>query len=367
MRRLAIALSACLGACGDNRAAFPGPDLDGGPFQTAPHAPLPLVFPHSGTVLASMQLVTVTYADYVGATDAVAFGDALVGSGWYHAVGAEYGARAASHVQHVTLGAAPAMLGRDQIATMFADLIAHDPSVIKPTETGNQVLYLLYVPPAVGRGTGLVGVHGYHEVLAVAGVKFPIAVVLDDSEFAATTKHAAHQVINAATNPYKDGYYADPPRTDPLRLLRGEIADLCEGEAAVIDGGFAFPRIYSNAAVVAGLPPCSPLEPGDSWSDVTAEPSQIQTVLRGGTVKYKLTGWSTSPVPDWKLRLDVAESSNLSADEMRPDLSSDTINNNLTVTLTLRVPLEAAMGATGGVEVLSGDSEHPWAVGFIVR
>ena len=57
----------------------------------------------------------------------------------------------------------------------------------------------------------------------------------------------------------------------------------------------------------------------------------------------------------------------LSADEMRPELSSDMINNNVTVQLTLHAPLEAASGTTGAVEVLSGDTQHPWAVGFIVR
>lgn len=367
MRRLAIALSACLGACGDNRAGFPEPDSDGGPFQTAPHAPLPVVFPHHGVVLSSMQLVTVTYADYARAADAVEFSDALVGSGWYRAIGAEYRTLTASHVQHVTLGDAPAALSRGQITAMFTDLVAHDPSVTKPTETGNQVLYLLYVPPSVERGTGLVGIRGYHEVVTVDRVKFPIAVVLDDGDLPATTKRAGHQVINAATNPYKDGYYADPPQTDPLRLLRGEIADLCEGEDAVVEAGFAFPRVYSNAAAIAGLPPCWPLQPGDSWSDVTAEPSQIQTVLRGGTVKFTLTGWSTSPLPDWKIRVDVAEFSNLSADEMLPTLTADTINNNHQVTLSLRVPFEAASGATGGVQVLSGENGRPWAVGFKVK
>ncbi|HMG56711.1 MAG TPA: hypothetical protein VK601_24590, partial [Kofleriaceae bacterium] len=108
-------------------------------------------------------------------------------------------------------------------------------------------------------------------------------------------------------------------------------------------------------------------QPGDSWSDVTAEPSQIQTVLRGGTVKFTLTGWSTSPLPDWKIRVDVAEFSNLSADEMLPTLTADTINNNHQVTLSLRVPFEAASGATGGVQVLSGENERPWAVGFKVK
>jgi hypothetical protein len=52
---------------------------------------------------------------------------------------------------------------------------------------------------------------------------------------------------------------------------------------------------------------------------------------------------------------------------MVPSLSSDTINNSDTVTLTLVAPADSPSGTTGGVEVLSGDNLHPWAVGMVVR
>jgi hypothetical protein len=37
------------------------------------------------------------------------------------------------------------------------------------------------------------------------------------------------------------------------------------------------------------------------------------------------------------------------------------------VTLTLHAPADALPGTTGGLELLSGGNEHPWAVGFVVR
>ncbi|HEX3763064.1 MAG TPA: hypothetical protein VHW23_30415 [Kofleriaceae bacterium] len=369
MRRFAIALSACLWACGDNQ---PGPgDVppDTG-FHPAPHAALPTVFPHTGTVLSSMQLVTLTYAGYDAGSGVLAFGDALVASSWYHTTGAEYGVRPASHRQQYVIGAPPAMLDRAMIATQIIGLITGG-AVAGPEVNDNQVLYLLYVPHTVALGGDLAGMHGYHEMLTLEGVRFPIAVVIDDGTgLAATTTQAAHQVIDAATNPYlppNDGYYADPPQTDPWSLVRPEVADLCEGEDVVVEGGFSFPRVYSNSAAVASMVPCTPLRPGDVWSDVTAEPSQIQTIAAGGSIKFRLTGWSTGPLPDWKVRVRAASSSMLSQDEMRPELSSDMINNNVTVTLTLHAPLEAASGITGGIEVLSGANEHPWAVGFVVH
>jgi hypothetical protein len=369
MRRLVMVLSACLGACGDNRTGPRDLPPDAG-FQSAPHASLPVVFPHTGTVLSSMQLVTITYAGYDAASDVGAFGDALVASSWYRTTGAEYGVSPATHRQQVVVGAPPASLDRDHIAAQILDLITRG-VVPAPGAVDNQLLYLLYVPPGIPRGADLAGVRGYHEMLVLDGVRVPVAVVIDDgSDLATTTTQAAHQVIDAATNPYlppNDGYYADPPEKDPWRLLRREVADLCEGEDVVSEGRFTFPRVYSNTAAVASMTPCTPVRPGDVYYDVTAEPSQIQTIAAGGSFKFQLTGWSTGPLPDWRVRVRAAASSMLSYDEMRPELSSDTINNGETVTLTLHAPLESASGTTGGVAVLSGVNEHPWAVGFIVR
>jgi hypothetical protein len=369
MRRLVMVLSACLWACGDNQIGPPDLQPDAG-FAPAPHAPLPTVFPHTGTVLSAMQLVTITYAGYAAASDIVAFGDELVASSWYQTTGAEYGVSPATHRQQIVLGAPPPALDRDRIAAQITDLITGG-QVVAPDAVGNQLLYLLYVPPSVALGADLAGVHGYHEMRTVDGVRFPIAVVIDDgTALAATITQAAHQVIDAVTNPYlppNDGYYADPPRTDPWSLLRREVADLCEGEDAVIEGRFAYPRVYSNTAAVSSMTPCTPGRPGDVYYDVSAEPSQIQTIPPGGSFRFELTGWSTSPLSAWKVRVRAAASSMLSYDEMRPEFSSDIINNGETVTLTLHAPAEAAPGTTGGLQVLSGFNEHPWAVGFVVR
>jgi hypothetical protein len=364
-----MALWACLWACGDNQTAPQDLQPDAG-FHSAPHAPLPTVFEHTGIVLSAMQLVTITYAGYGATSDAVEFGDALVASNWYRSTGAEYRVFPATHRQQFVLGPPPDMLDRGQIAAQITQLITTG-AVVAPAPVDNQLLYLLYVPPSVKLGPDMVGVRGYHEMLTLDGARFPIAVAIDDgSGLAPTLTRAAHQVIDAVTDPYlrpNDGYYADPPQTDPWSLLRREVADLCEGEDLVIEGRFAFPRVYSNTAAMASMTPCTPTRPGDVWYDVTAEPSQIQSIAPGGSFKFRLTGWSTGPLTSWGVRVRAAASSMLSQDEMRPELSSDTINNGETVTLTLHAPFEAAPGTTGGVAVLSGANEHLWAVGFIVR
>lgn len=377
MWRFVPVIPVCLVACGDNWAGPPQPGIDGGPWQTAPHAPMPVVYPHTSTVLSTMRLVTLTYPGY-DASGMLRFADAMTASTWYRQIGEEYGMTSASAVQHNVLATPAVPVTRGVIASQVIDLISHTPGVVKPTVDKNEVLYLVVVPSTLTRSPALGSIRGYHEMLSANGVqpegavRFPIAVVFDDGDLGSTTLRAAHQVINAVTNPYappNDGWYADPPKTDPWCLLRREIADLCEGEAAYpdLDSEFAFPRVYSNLSARAGMPPCAPAMDGDVWSDVTAEPSQIQTIPVNGEIKFRLTGWSTSPVADWKLHVRAADTSNLTIEEMDPHFSpGDVINNNVTVTLTLHAPPDST-GATGAVEVLSGANQHPWAVAFVVR
>jgi hypothetical protein len=369
MRRLALVLSACLWACGDNQIGPLDLPPDTG-FSPARHASLPKVIPHTSTVLSAMQLVTITYAGYAAADDVIAFGDALVASKWYEATGAEYGVSPAAHRQQVALGAPPAMLDRARIAAQIAEVITG--SGAAPVDAiGNQLLYLLYVPHPVELGADLAGVHGYHEMVTIDGTWYAFAVVIDGgTSLAATTIQTAHQVIDAVTNPYlppNDGFYSDPPEKDPWRLMRREVADLCEGDDVVIEGGFAYPRVYSNIAAATRMTPCTPVRSGDVYYDVSAEPSQIQTIPPGGSFQFELTGWSTGPLLAWKVRVRAAASSMLSYEQMHPEFSSDMINNGETVTLTLHAPDDAVPGTMGGLELLSGGNEHPWAVGFVVR
>lgn len=364
-------LSACivlgLGACGDNLIELPDASMNPD-FTPAPHAPMPRVFPHNGTVLANLRLVTLAFDGYDTAM-VDRFGDAIVGSSWYTTVGAEYGIRAGSHNPTVTLGAAPASLTRAAIEDLLKQCIAADSRLPKPTVGSHQLLYMVFIPSAATRGTDASA--GYHFSTSFGTAKFPFAVVIDDgSGPAALTVAAARLLINAVTNPYQpndDGYYADPPKIDPWSLVRREVADLCDGQRLVTEGDLTLPQVYSDVAARAGRSPCKPSSPDDTWSDVSAEPSTMREIPRGGMVTFVLTGWSTQEVPSWELRTRVADFSQLSEDQMQPVLSDNVINNNMTVKLTLHAPLTAPSGAPGGVYVLSGETGHPWAVGFVVR
>ena len=368
MRRLVTVLFVGLWGwgCGDNGIA--SVDAPGRlPFAPAPHAPLPRVFPHAGVVLSNVQLVTLTFDDYVLRPQVETFGDLIVKSPWYMDVGLEYGVSAGTQVGKGTLGRAPEVITRAYIEDGINQLIA-DRLVPGPQLAGNQLLYMVYVPSGVARDAK---VDGHYQMITADGIRVPIAIVIDDgSDLAITTSIAAHQLINAVTNPYdppNDGYYADPPKTDPWSFTNGGVADLCQGEDPVVEDGFTLPRVYSSVAARSGRFPCKPVVDNDAWTDVTAEPHTIQVVPKGGSVTFTLTGWSTQELPDWELRTHVADSSKLDEAAIRPELSHNRINNNTSVQLTLHVPDTAVSGSRGGVYVLSGANVRPWLVGFIVQ
>src|SRR5262249_35208816 len=62
-----------------------------GEFESAPHAPLPLVTDNGGPVLDSIQLVSLIFQEDARRPQLQRFGEFLVHSQWLPAVGAEYG------------------------------------------------------------------------------------------------------------------------------------------------------------------------------------------------------------------------------------------------------------------------------------
>src|SRR5450432_823716 len=105
-----LATSAACGgkSSGSSPDASAGPDASG--FSTAAHTPYPQALPHGGKILPHVQLVTITYSDYKYGAMVQAFGDAVVQSTWFTAVGAEYGVGAGTHAAKIVLGTSPASI-----------------------------------------------------------------------------------------------------------------------------------------------------------------------------------------------------------------------------------------------------------------
>jgi len=368
--RTTVAAAAFALGCGGGHSS---PDAPAG-FQPAAHTQLPLLDMHTGAILKNVQLVTLTYSDYPDTANVEAFGDYVVTSPWFTQVTSEYGVGAGTHAAKFHMGPTPTtMLAIADVETQIKTLIMNS-SVPQPPATGNEYLYMIYIPHAATKGPDLTGFFGYHSMITVNGINVPYAVILDDgSGTDTTTSTAAHELVEAATdtlfttNQNGDGWWADKALPDPWFLVETEAADLCDGEALIRSGTFEVQRIWSNNAIMAGKSPCVPYDPDDVWFDVSADPPAMPHVPAGGNAVFTLTGWSTVEVPDWKLATYVADFSDVSSTDLNATLSAPTINNGKTVMLTLHVPTTAQSGQNGGVYVLSGDQQRPWVVGYIVQ
>jgi hypothetical protein len=375
LRRAALT-SLALGACSSKMASAPDatPPIDAAVgFQTAAHTPMPTVIKHSGKVIAHPVLVTITYADDTFSPMWKTLGDQIVTSTWLTTVGTEYGVGTGSHAGMYSIGPAPASIDGTTIQSTIQAKIT-DGTLPAPDASGDQHIYVLYVPRKVTLGNDLQNIYGYHAMGTAKGVNIAYAAILDPTwntnEVPGITSTVAHELIEAATDPYdppNDGWYTDPPLPDPWWLIMGEVGDLCDGEKLITSGDFQVQRSWSNAAAAAGKNPCIPEDPDDSWYDVSADPTTMPTIPAGGSATFTLTGWSTSQIADWSLQALTADYSDLKDTDMTPTFSATTINNGKTVTLTLHAPAGATSGQHGGVYVMSGDLLRPWAVGFTVK
>src|SRR5262245_42228081 len=243
---LAVMLMA---ACGDNIAVTP----DAPVFK---HTPLPQALPHSFTVLDHPKLVTLTYSDYALADMAEAWGDAVVTSAWYKRVTGEYNIGEMTHAAKFRMGPAPTTTIEDVDLEAKIQALITAGSVPAPG-ADSEYLYMIYVPPTTPIGDSLQGLYGYHYFLnRPTGERFAYAVIVDDgSGQDTTTTTAAHELIEAATDPYDppaDGWYTDPGLPDPWSLILGEVADLCNFDPFAYEAGFAYQRIWSNTEAAAG-------------------------------------------------------------------------------------------------------------------
>ncbi len=348
-------------------ASAPQPDGDASTFTSAPHAPPPALTPHTTKVFATPQVVTVTYAGFASQDEVEAFGDFVVGSKWLETVGRDYGVGHGTHASKLRLSqAAPATLTDAQIVSLLKKHIG-DGSLPAPSASNGELVFLVYVPGTtkVNDGAGAImcadDYYGYHAASTSNGVRFAYAVLPDcDGNIDTLTSTASHELIESATDP-EDGWYLSAKKDDAWwGLDNAEVADLCEWTEVVREGGFALQRSWSIAAAAAGENPCVPIAPGTSAAmmGVTAAPAKVVTLKPGASTTFTLTGWSSEPMADWKLKTIITDDA-----EFDPDahFSATTINNGGTVTVTLTVPKTnsagdpVASGQMGSVMIFSGD------------
>jgi hypothetical protein len=182
-----------------------------------------------------------------------------------------------------------------------SDAGAPDPTWPPATVGANgqaQTIYALYIPPSTavtdpGTGTSFcsLGGFGYHdEVFAGSvGVAFAVTLQCPSVTVAANEETAAHELVEAATDPYVEstdlGYVhfdADHVAWDLYTQFNDELADACQNwQDSYEQESGSFPywvqRSWSNTAAVAGHDPCVPAAAG-AYHGMTLFPSQESTV-----------------------------------------------------------------------------------------
>jgi hypothetical protein len=337
------------------------PPRDSGPsddlvYAPAPHTPNLKFSPNDGTIIAKPGLVTVTFQGYIYEPDVQKFGDFIVASAWLPTVGAAYGVGAGVHVKKVVLQMnSPNSIDDNGIQTIINGAIAGNALPAPGTST----IYAIYFPPNVtimGAGSAgelcTSGAFGYHYFGNYNGAKYAYSVIADCAMTTAQVMGvSAHELIEAATDPFLSSWSVQVASSDPWSLYQNsEVADVCSGLGYAMEGGYVLPRVWSNKAAMNDDNPCVPAAPGPYYN-VSASPAMIPKIAPGSSATFVLTGWSQSPVPDWTLSFLKAPGSQFDA---TPMLDTMMTNNGKVAMLTLTVPANTPSGKIGGTAIVSG-------------
>jgi hypothetical protein len=311
------------------------------PFATASHAPLAPMPQNGGPTFAHVNLVTVSYSDTSHDADIQTFGDWLVKSSYWAAIGMDYGVLAGTH-SHVKLPiATPGTLSNSDIAT-YVDTAVKAGTLPSPTA---QTVYEFFlsgaamadnVPNAIGWHDRSPGEHAFAVVLP--GCSSAPADILSTYTFV-----AAHELIEAATDPAPNTGYS-------FGFGQGEVGDLCN--VLTTQDGYAVPTIWSNSAAARGGDPCVPAT-GKAYVDVDPAPASVSVGAQAGaSASVTLTGWSTAQVGDWLLQASVVSGHNGLTAALDP-MATDLVNNGETLKMTVTNDGTAPAGSSALVQVIS--------------
>lgn len=359
----------------------PSPDMTtSGDLAPPAQEPYPQVVPNSGTVFANPHLVTITFPGDGMQTMEEGFGDFVIGSNWYKAVGADYGIKAATHSKY-HFATAPSPFNEPNVLAAIKS--STDAALPKASATEKELIYLIYVPHGVkftdAQGMDAVcgqsGADGYHSYDTLGTTNFSYAIIGDCSkngDINFITSTSAHEIIEAATAPITNnstpGWMLVTDNSSHwIGMQYDEVGDLCQLDANITEGTWQLQRIWSNSAAKAGASPCVPIPAGEVYYDVAVSPASPLTVPAGGTATYTLGGWSTAPMADWDLSGVICDSADF---DPNPMFIPATIGDQKLATVTLSVPTNATSGQIGCTMVFSGpaaSAQNYWPVSVIVQ
>ena len=419
-----LALGALI-ACGGSGGGSSGTSSSSCPAATsqpqsgypASHAPFPQVTYQGGGLLASPEIVTVTFPGDTLAGPLQEFGDSLTRSCWWDAVRAGYcdphgsscvGQGTVPSTAHVELPMSPGPKYTDSIAGQSSTLQSFVQQQVAggllPPPDANTI-YALYFPSnaliELDGQPSCRAFGGYHNTTTVtppggkpAAVPYVVVPRCTDQTFLSlfgsqldeATFAASHELTEAAADPnaglMRIGFYL-PQSLDSVpwnAVGGGEVGDLCvdyvgeaqghptdQATAVTSSGSYTVQRIWSNAAAKAGGDPCVPAIAGDTYFNVAiSEGNGTVTLPVGGSATFEADAFSTGPM-SWKVVGQDLASLTGQAPVVEVSISASTVTNGDKVMVTVK--LMSAPGTLRGSNVAgepyllisqSGTTYHLW-------
>ena len=336
--------SLALGACGDD-------------IWHAQH--MAQMVDHGGLHAGRLDLVTMTYPNDALGPTGVAFDAFVLRSQWLRTVADEYGVHGGAQLASYVVGHdAPTAITTSEV---LADLAATVPAeqLVEPSD-GGLTVFVMYLPRATtltddNFGALCTGFDAFHRT--AMGVAY--AMVPDcDGTADSRTILASHEIVEAATDPFFDGIYADGPDDDAWHYDdNSEVGDLCEFETTYAhEGGYALQRSWSQAATFGAHPdPCVPVPDGDTWADVDPDFTYI-AIPAGAQTQIGLTAWASRPDAAWNLDLVINSES-----DFKPPASLDRIEmtDGARAAVTIGVPAGTPSGSHAHVHIYSNAAMAP--------
>jgi hypothetical protein len=303
---------------------------------------LPSVVYRGGGVVATPQIVTVTFAGDPLASDLATFGSSLVSSSWWEALQSDCPAGTCVGAGQATSVAIPT-----PAAATYTDSAGGNGSTLQqwvsatltagglPAPSGGAIsnsVYVLYLPQTTTvsfdgaqscSSASPNGYDGYHNSMSVGQQRVSYAVVVECppqppqfSNVAPTTLlesvtlSASHEIAEAVTDPLPvTGYALDDAHVENLPWIDvtggGELGDLCVdllglNQDRSSQDGLSLQRIWSIPRSAAGLEPCNPVPSGDTSFNVA--PRRAFFALDVGTsATFSVDAFSYRPMADWTL------------------------------------------------------------------
>ena len=291
-------------------AATPPPP--GADAHAAP-PPRPLIPNNGGPVVASPEIVTITWQGDSLADGLEAFDDWLVASATWKTMMAEWGVGPGKHVARYRVPtAAPATLDDADIRALLASAFAagevpppngsriytvYPPSGTTVTSFGSkgcdtfQAYHSAFDAPSDGADAGAPALAVYAVTPRCDGGASSGLPPLDY-----VTWGQSHEVMEACS---------DPDARNPAWVIleqsaetpeMGENADLCTANPTRVEGHL-ITRNYSNAAVAKGERACVPAPPGPEFG-AFVDPDEI-TLAPGTSGRYALHLYASGPMADF--------------------------------------------------------------------